>query len=164
MKSLPRDLDFSVLESLDDKGKLRCAASSNRIAFEENKHKFTKVGFDIFREDASNSLWQLEAGEDGEWLIRADIVDESAPQGEVPVQAWNAIPHKDGKAVTLAYCKTPVALFSGQQFKFTPHEASVFSRYLTEKLSSKDFQRTLVGHLPQERKQALQQQHPELFR
>jgi len=164
MKSLPENIDYATLAQVTDEKAMRRTASCEKVHFAQNRHRFTKVAFDIFREDATNSLWQLTQDEGGEeWLTRSDMADVSAEQPEESTQAWSAIPHRNGQAVTLAYQKTPVTLFRGQQFGFEPHEARQFCGYIINRLGAQEFQRRLIANLPVARREVLEQQHPELF-
>ena len=137
-----------------------------KIAYEPNKHLFTKVAFDVFQLSSSpvDSLWILEEGDDGKQYLVARYDEEIVDEGlKSESSAWNALPDKEAKNVTLFYKDSPIQRFASEDYGFTAEDVGVFQQTLVEKLSSdKSFREKFLNSQPKSRRDALLQQFPEL--
>lgn len=138
--------------------------NTRRIPFEPNKHLFKKVAFDVFQLNGSpvESLWLLEEDENGEQFLVAQYDDQEAKGLEVKSH-WAALADKDYKNVTLLYKDTPIQRFASSQYGFDESDAHIFQHTLIEKLSSdKEFLAKFLESQPEERRNELLRQFPEL--
>lgn len=143
----------------------RYAAKQVKVPYEPNKQFFTKVAFDVFQLNTSpvESLWTLEEGEDGKQYLVAVYNDETQ---EKPLEAkseWHALADKEAKNVTLLYKNTPIQRFASKDFGFNSEDVYVFQKTLINKLSSdRDFLKKFLDSQPEEKKNQLLAQFPEL--
>lgn len=137
----------------------------DRVSYEENKHMFTKVAFDVFQLNSSpvESLWVLEKNEDGaEYLVAMYGEDDAAEQLEVKSH-WEAVSDKDGKNVTLLYKETPLQRFASTDYGFDQSDVHIFQRTLISKLASdKEFRDKFLNSQPEEKREMILKQFPEL--
>lgn len=134
-----------------------------RIPYEPNKHLFKKVAFDVFQLSGSpvESLWTLEDGEDGPYLVAQYSDVEEAPlesKGH-----WAALSDKDGENITLMYKDTPIRRLASTEFGFTKEDVHIFQDAVVGKLAEDE---TVVGELmsslPQSKAELLTAKFPEL--
>jgi len=148
-----------------DWGKLttEIVPNTKKILFESNKHRFTKIAFDVwqFNDSTVESLWILEDGEDGKQYLVAKY--EDSDQSLESKSNWLALLDKEGKNITLAYKNTPIQKFASSDFGFSKDDAYIFQKMLVEKLSSdKSFVEKLIKSQPREKQEKLLTQFPEL--
>lgn len=137
----------------------------DKILFEQNKHLFTKLAFDVFRLNTSptESLWILEKGEDGkEYLAAMYDNDDNSAQLEVKSH-WEAISDKDNKNVTLLYKNTPLCRFASTDYGFDNSDIHIFQRTLVAKLNlDKSFRDKFMTSQSAEKREMILKQFPEL--
>jgi len=136
-----------------------------KISYEQNKHLFTKVAFDVFQLNSSpvDSLWILEDDDDGAQFLVARYEDEDADSGLKAESSWAALADKEAANVTLFYKDSPIQRFASTEFGFTKDDVGVFKKSLIEKLSSdKTFRDKFLSSLPTAKRDALLQQFSEL--
>lgn len=151
-------LDWNVLAD-------KYAKKQERIPYEPNKQFFTKVAFDVFQLNTSpvESLWTLEEGEDGKQYLAAMYGDETQEKPLEATSEWTALADKEAKNVTLLYKNMPIQRFASKDFGFDAEDVYVFQKTLTNKLSSdKDFLKKFLNSQPEEKKNQLLVQFPEL--
>ena len=132
------------------------------LPFEQSKHLFTKVAFDVFSLNTSplESLWTLEQGEDGKQYLVA-MYDESIIQSAS--DDWNALIDKEAKNITLLYKNTPIQRFASTQYNFSPEDAPIFRNTLLNKLSEdKEFRNKFLQSIEENKRKELISQFPEL--
>ena len=137
---------------------------TGRVPYEPNKHLFTKVAFDVFQLNNApiESLWILEEGDDGKQYLVARYEDEGQKSIEVK-SSWLALADKEAKNITLLYKDIPIQRFASADYGFKKEDASIFQKMLIEKLNSdKTFVEKLIKNQPEQRRNLLLQQFPEL--
>lgn len=127
------------------------------LEYDKVKDVFTKVAFDVYKNNNSEKLWTLEDGDDGKQYLVAlyedgegDIVSESNLQKD-----WVATPDSNGKNITLAYKKTPIARFSSEDYSFDSSNSSKFAQFLEKKASDGRFVNDLLDIMPEAKKIAI---------
>lgn len=139
---------------------------TRKIPYEENKGNFRKVAFDVFRlnNSVSDSLWVLEDGEDGtQYLVAQYEEGEKEDPGLESKSHWVALSDRDSKNVTLIYKDEPIQRFASSEFGFNEDDVHIFQKTLIEKLSSdKKFLDKLIKLQPEEKREMLIEQFPEL--
>lgn len=151
-------LDWNVLAD-------KYAKKQERIPYEPNKQFFTKVAFDVFQLNTSpvESLWTLESGEDGKQYLVAVYNDETQDKLLETQSEWNALADKQAKNITLLYKNMPIQRFASKDYGFDVEDAHIFQKTLINKLSSdKDFLKKFLDSQPEEKKNQLLAQFPEL--
>lgn len=138
---------------------------TQRLPYEPNKHLFRKVAFDVFQLKSGpvDSLWILEEGEDGSSYLVAQYDEESKEKGLEVKSSWSALADKEGKNVTLFYKEMPINRFASSKYGFSNKDAHLFQEALLENLASDEtFKKNLLKSLPEEKRNALLGQFPEL--
>ena len=132
-----------------------------KLEFESNKHKFTKVAFDVFKLNGSpvESLWILEDGEDGKQYLSATYeAEQLEAKGE-----WSSLINKEASMVVLYYKGYPIQKFESKDYGFHPGNVNVFQDMLVKKANSdENFVSTLIKSQNQEKQEIVLQQFPEL--
>lgn len=138
---------------------------NSRLSYEENKHLFTKVAFDVFQLNSSpvEALWTLEKGEDGSDYLVATYDVDADTQGLEAQSHWEALSDKKAENVTLFYRGVPIKRFASSEYNFDSSDVQVFKSTLVEKLNKEaNFVGKLLDVLPEGKKTALVQAFPEL--
>ena len=150
-------LDFVKLSGVVNK-------DAGKIPYEQNKHLFTKIAFDVFQMTGSpiNSLWKLEDDEDGKQYLVA-LYEEGDVEPKKVKSSWMALSDKAGKNITLFYKDMPIQRFASADYGFEQADAHLFQQTLLEKLSSdKDFLKKFLDNQPEERRNQILKAFPEL--
>lgn len=135
-----------------------------KVLYSENKHRFTKVAFDVFRMNDSpiESLWILEDGDDGKQYLVARYDDQEEGQLEAK-SSWMALLDKKAENVTLFYNDYPIQRFASLDYGFGPHDAHIFQRMLVDKLNAdKSFVEKLMSNQSDEHRKNITERFPEL--
>jgi len=135
------DVDLSVLADYSDEqtGKIplkRAMASG----------KFAQVGINLFRHQENNTIWQLQAGDDGEFIIRAEPVEEQHTVESSQDGEWTAICDSSKQNITLSHHKLPLCRFASKDFGFDAETAEQFQKYLIEQLESEGFRDSVQAY------------------
>ena len=136
-----------------------------KISYEQNKHLFTKVAFDVFQLNSSpvDSLWILEDDPEGAQFLVARYDEEQSDEQLKVESDWSALADKEAKNVTLFYKSSPIHRLAAAEFGFTRDDVSVFKKTLVDKLSSdKTFRDKFLSSQSTAKQDALLQQFPEL--
>lgn len=147
--------DWAVLFKRFDQSKLK---------FNENKHLFTKVAWDLYQLNSSpiEALWILDADESGQQYLVATY-DEQAKPLETTGH-WKALSNKEASATTLYYKDIPVCKFASADFGVGAEDIVLFERVLAEKANTnQDFARKVLAAQPKEKQSIILQQYPELI-
>ena len=106
-----------------------------KIEFENNKHLFTKLAFDVFRLNSSpvESLWELQECEDGKQYLVATYSEEGPKE---IVGDWNALTNKEASIVVLYYKDFPLHKFAATDFGFNKSDAHVFKQMIVNLANS----------------------------
>ncbi len=139
--------------------------NKGRLPYNENRHLFTKVAFDVFQMNDSpfEAYWTLETGEDGEEYLVATYDAESKESGLTSESKWEALSDKKSENVTLFYRGVPVKRFASCEYNFNSSDVNIFKSSLVGKLKKEaSFVNKLLKVLPNEKKTALVQTFPEL--
>jgi len=137
---------------------------NKRLLYSAHKHRFTKIGFDVFKLNNSpvESYWTLEQAEDGKEYLVANY-EKSAETSEQHDNSWKALSDKTSSNITLIYRDIPIKRFASSEYRFTEDDIDIFKSALVEKLSKdKEFVGKLIDLLPEEKKSALSGLFPEL--
>lgn len=151
-------LDFNGLSQVLNPDK-------KRLAYEENRHLFTKVAFDVFQLNSSpiESYWILEKGDDGKEYLVAKYEDASDTKTIESRSSWQALSDRDAKNITIFYKGTPVRRCTADEFGFNDADIHIFKKALVEQLSSNaDFTKKMLNTLVEDKQKSLFQQFPEL--
>lgn len=138
------------------------------VSYEQNKHLFTKVAFDVFQLNSSpvDSLWVLEQGEDGTQFLVAQYDDESGDSltaESAQSKDWTALSDKEASNVTLYYKDQPIQRFASTEFGFSKEDVHIFQKTLVEKLGSdKNFRNKFLNDQPAKKRDRLLSEFPEL--
>lgn len=136
---------------------------SDRLVFAEHKSRFTKVAFDMFRENDTDMIWKIEQGEDGvEYIVRTAMRDPETTQSKV--RDWVAVVDSKKENVVLAYKGSPIQSFSKKLYHFDDETVGLFKHFLVEKTANKSFVNILIRILPEVKQAGLKQEFPELFK
>ena len=156
----PEELDLQILyDATIGKQKIIKTASLKRVVLADNIDRFTKVGFDLFRDNDSDCIWKVEQGDDGiEYLARTDLLAEPVTAGVS--SHWTATADTEKKNLTLAYKGTPIKRFEVIEGKTVGQCTKVL---LNKVASDSSFVETILKGQADERQAQLRLQHPELF-
>lgn len=141
---------------------------SSKIPFNENKHLFRKVAFDVFQLKSGpvDPLWILEEDDSGESYLVAQYESDDDNQEDDGLESrgsWSALSDSSGTNVTLLYKNSPIRRLASAEFGFSKEDVHLFREALIEKLASnKDLKDKLLSELNSERRSALLSQFPEL--
>lgn len=123
-----------------------------KLVFEENKHLFKKVAFDVYKRMGSQTdkLWELRTDEDGKQYLFAlyDVESEDGLVSTASLNKWSAIADKEGKGITLSYNKIPVYRFSSEMYKFAADEAASFAKFVEEKANDPKWVNSFIERAP----------------
>jgi hypothetical protein len=135
----------------------------SRISYDENKHKFVRLAFDVFCPTDSNnieSLWILEDGEDGKQYLAATYAEDNQKEA---VGNWNTLSNKEASLVVLYYKGFPIHKFAAAEFGFNKSDIQVFQTALVNKINSDlTFAQKVIEAQPKEKQDLLIEQFPEL--
>lgn len=162
-------VDFSKLESSLD--------SNKTYKLADVQHRLVKVAFDVVRfmdGDDVKSLWKIEKGDDGEYIVANYQTDEGiklaesemskSASGELPVNDWQVILNKSASEIQLFYKKTPVTKLSSLDLGLPSNELNLVPKYLPAKLASdKSFAKKMISFTNEEYQKELFTKHPELL-
>lgn len=134
-----------------------------RLEFESNKHLFTKIAFDVFQLNSSpvESLWLLETDSDGKQYLAATYDDSDITQKEA-VGDWSALSNKEASMVVLYYKDFPLHKFAASTFGFNQSDVQIFQKALVNKTADPIFVRKVVNAQPEDKKDLVLKQFPEL--
>jgi len=138
---------------------------ARRISYEENKHRFTKVAFDVFQLNSSpiESLWILEDGEDGKQYLAAMYEEMGTEKKMESKGTWETLLDKKSENLTLLYKSVPIKRFAASAYGFTKDDVHIFERTLIEKLNSdKEFVNLLIKSQSKTTQDELFKKFPEL--
>ena len=156
------DLDLSSLYELSvEEPKMTKQASATKLKLAENSQRFTKIGFDLFRDSESDFIWKLEADvETGEeYIIRTASVDERFQSSD----AWSAQADKKKTAITLVYKGHAIKAFKKAELNFKDNNVEDWRKYLVDKITSDpSFLGQVLEHVGESRKKYILGKFPEL--
>lgn len=127
-----------------------------KLAYDEVKHLFKKVAFDVYKQNSSDKLWELRTDEDGSQYLVAlyeddsDLVVESQED-----KVWTATANADNDNVTLSFKNVPIARFASSEYQFTPDQASKFADFIEKKASNPKFIQDLLKTMPSAKQEAV---------
>lgn len=124
--------------------------------------RFAELGVgDLFR-DSDNSVWKVEAGEDGqEYIVRTDMRDGNIVESS-DNQEWCVASDGDQTTLTLLYKDVPMQKFEASQCGFDKNTIVQFARFLLKKATNKQFVRKVVASQSGQYRTELQKKFPEL--
>lgn len=158
------DLDLDKLYDLAvESPNLTKQASSQRLLFAENKDRFEKAGFDLYRDKQSEFVWRLEVdAESGqEFIVRTASTDplyQIAPD-------WSAEVNAGKTAITLLYKGLAVRAFKQTDLQFDDQNVEDWRRFLLDKISNDpSFLKEVVQNVGEHKRLLLASKCPELFK
>lgn len=121
-----------------------------KISFEENKHKFRKVAFDVYAplNDASDNLWVVQDTDDGAFLTRTHWDHDNINIKESREEGWDALPDKSGDNITLYFKDTPLINLTAKEYGFNQKDPRIFINSLLNFMRDKKNVATLLKDLP----------------
>lgn len=156
------NLDLSKLYELSvDQPKMKKEASSYRVKYAENKTRFSKIGFDLFRDTESEFIWKLEKdSETGEeYIIRTASVDPLFSSSN----SWSTQVDSGKSAITLIYKGHAIKAFKKAEVQFDENNVEEWRRFLVDKITTDPtFLTKVLSGLSEERKNYIFGKHPEL--
>ena len=122
-----------------------------KIPFEENKHKFKKIAFDVYAplNDATDNLWVVQDTDDGSFLTRTHWDHDNVNVKESKEEGWDALPDKSGDNITLYYKDTPLINMSAKEYGFDQGDPRIFINSLLGFMRDKKNVAALLRDLPQ---------------
>lgn len=135
------DVDLSVLADFSNEqvGKIplkRAIASG----------KFAQVGINLFRNQENNTIWQLQSSDEGEFIIRAEPVEEQHTVESSKDGEWTAIADSSKQNVTLSHHNIPLCRFASSEFGFDAESIEDFQKYLVEQVGSQSFRDAIEAY------------------
>lgn len=155
------ELELSGLYSLATDSKLTKQASSNKIKLAENKNRFTRIGFDLFRDSESDFIWKLEKDSESgeEYIIRTASKDSLYKS----TQGWSTQVPYSKDSIVLVYKGHAIKNFKKADINFTDQNIEDWRRYLVDKLATDpNFLKEVVASIDPERKNFIISKFPEL--
>lgn len=115
---------------------------------------FSKVAFDVYRDNADGSLWELREV-DGKKVLFALYEDDTEHVKTASVATkWTAYPDSQEQNVTLLHGSTPIFRFAADQYGFVG-EAGRFASYVaTRAARDPEFVNGLLNQLTPMRREA----------
>lgn len=155
------DLDLSKLHELAvEKPQMTKTASSGRLKFAEHNERFSKIGFDLFRDSESEFIWKLEKdSETGEEFIIRTANKDSYNNS----QSWSAEVNQAKSAITLIYRGHAVKQFKKADVGFSEDSVEEWRRYLVDKITTDpSFLNKVITQVGESRRKFIFAKFPEL--
>lgn len=145
------ELDLSVVqEALHN--------NPNIVPVSGNEHRMVRVAFDLFRlkDDKSEDLWQIQADDDGEFLVRTYSLPEEEDITATSSE-WSVDEDEKHANLTVSYKGIPLQRLAAKEYGAnSPEDAFVLRGVVLEKLSSdKGFALGFFNSLPELKKNIL---------
>jgi hypothetical protein len=145
------DLDLSDVEKI-------IYPDKNKIPFQENKDRFTRVAFDLFRlrGDDKEDLWQVQADDDGnEFLVRTYSLPED--EAQTKESDWSVISDKKCANLNIFYKDIPIQKVVTKDFSISSaNDVEILRKSIIDKLANdKSFVINLLISLPLEKYNSL---------
>lgn len=136
---------------VDIKTIIKSYEKEEKIPFEENKHRFKKIAFDVYAplNDATDNLWVVQDTDDGSFLTRTHWDHDNVNVKESKEEGWDALPDKSGDNITLYYKDTPLINMSAKEYGFDQGDPRIFINSLLDFMRDKKNVATLLKDLPQ---------------
>lgn len=127
-----------------------------KYAFDDVKHLFKKIAFDVYKPlNGSTKLWELREEDGGKFLYALYEEPEEITVQAEKTASWNAVSDKGGDNITLSYKDVPIMRFASDRYKFKPEEADLFAEFVKSKTSDKKFLDRLMKILPENKRRVL---------
>jgi len=154
------DLD-SLYQVAIEQPKMIKEAGSDRIKFSESKGRFTKVAFDLYKDNQSEFIWRLEKdSETGEeFIIRTASKN---PHYKI-ANNWTTAVDSAKNSITLVYKGHSIKLFKKTELSFDETSIEDWRAFLVDKIATDPtFLNKVLASVSEERKHYLVQKFPEL--
>lgn len=156
------DLDLSALYDISiDQPKMKKEASSHRVKLAGNESRFSRIGFDLFRDTESEFIWKLEKdSETGEeYIMRTASVDSRFKT----VSNWRTEVDSTKSAITLVYKSHAVKAFKKAELSFDEGNVEDWRRFLVDKIATDPtFLTKILAGLSDDRRSYIFGKYPEL--
>lgn len=156
------DLDLSKLYTIAvEKPTMTKQASATRLKYAGNEQRFSRVGFDLFRETESEYIWKLEKDSESgeEFIYRTAAVDSRFKSN----QNWSTEVDSGKSAITLVYKGQSIKAFKKAELQFDEANVEDWRRFLVDKITTDpSFLNKILANLGDERRKYILGQHPEL--
>jgi len=148
---MQNELDWDMLE--------KTAQAQNCLPFEQVKHQFRKVAWDVYKPlHDSEKLWELREVDGQKFLFalyEADDAELKVESQEAPSD-WTATASLAGDNITLSWKGIPFYLFSSSEYKFKTSEANEFAKFIQKKAAFDDsFVDSIKAMMPEIKRTAL---------
>jgi hypothetical protein len=152
------NLDLEKLYNLTSGDDSKKIPSKFKLA--ENKSRFTKIAFDLFRDSETEFVWRLEKdSETGEeYIIRtAQVISKpSSPH-------WTTEVDNQKTAITLVYKGCTIGQFKKAQLQYTEDNVDDWRKFIVEKISEDPtFLQKVLANISDERRRYIYNTYPEL--
>ncbi len=148
------EIDYTHLENTLNKKQYKLAEVQDRLV---------KVAFDIVRfrdADKAADLWQIQAGDDGEYIValyQTDAVEKTATDWEVKL-------NKVSNHLQFSYKGDPLVSLASSDLGLNSSHLKNIESYLPEKLAkNKKLVQTLLDQTDKTTKKQILNKYPELF-
>lgn len=126
------------------------------------KDKLVKVAFDIVRfrdDDNSANLWQIQNGEDGDYIV--SMYDQEEVVKTASVNPWEVV--SSNNSLNIFYKGDQIAKVASDSFGLPADKVSLAESYLPKSLASnKKLVSSLLNTLPEITKNSVLNKYPEL--
>lgn len=149
--------NFSV-----DFGAFEKSVSKRSHKFEDVKHQFTKVAFDIFRKNDGNAqeLWQIQDGEDGQYIVALYSEDELVATASTK-SPWLVTSRNND--LNFFYKGDYLCKVACSKLGFSSSDSELATRYLSEKLASNpNLVKSLIADMDSSTVKQVLSKYPEL--
>lgn len=140
-----------------DSLKEKVEPDESKIAFNDVKHLFKKVAFDVYKEKSGDSkLWELREEDGVQYLVALYENDDTLTvESNKEANEWSATPDSEGKNVTLSYRDFPLKRIAIADLGVKPDKADEFASFLVSKVQDKTFLSNLINSMPKQKKIAV---------
>lgn len=156
------DLD-SLYQVAVEQPKMTKEASSSKIKLSDSKGRFTKVAFDLYKDNQSEFIWRLEKdSETGE-----EFIVRTASKNHLYKSAENWITAIDSNksAITLVYRGHSIKAFKKAELNFEDETIEDWRSFLVDKIATDPtFLNKVLASVSKERRDYLVQKFPELVK
>jgi len=138
-------------------------ASSQRLKFAENKDRFSRIGFDLFRDNESEFIWKLEKDSESgeEFIIRTASIDPQHPK----TKTWSTEVDSKKQSITLIYKGHAIKSFKKADLKFTDDNVEQWRKFILDKIDTDPaFVENVVANMSDQRRKFVAGICPELLK
>lgn len=131
------------------------------------KDRLIKVAFDIvrFKDAPVDELWEVSQADDGDYIVARYETDspEATKTAVLKTASSHWVASTNSSTINIFYKGQPLAKFAAKELGLSTEDLSIAISFLPSKLASdKNFVKSLLKALPQEKRDRLLSLYPEL--